>query len=123
MGDQPACADSFRREGVAIRSQGGDKDQEEGRGQGEDTKRDSVVKPPDEKEQAGDGEAEEGLDFADGDRHPVMGLDEHFDYGDKVEEPGHSAEMDAGLFPAKDAIEHGWEDGDGRRRVEDSRNS
>ena len=112
VGDEPADADAFGGEGVAIRAQRGDEDEKERCRQGKDSKGDGVVKPPDEEEQAGDGEAQQRFDFADADGHPAMGLDEHFDHGDEVEEEGHSAEMDAGLAPAEEAIEHGREDGD-----------
>jgi hypothetical protein len=53
----------------------------------------------------------------------MVGLDKHFDYGDEVEKEGHSTQMHTCFPPAEDAIKHGWEDGNTRRRVEDSRNS
>jgi hypothetical protein len=52
-----------------------------------------------------------------------MSLDEHLDYGDKVEEEREAAEMDAVFAPAFHVMEHGWEDCDARRSVQNSRNS
>jgi hypothetical protein len=52
-----------------------------------------------------------------------MSLDKHFNCGDEVKEERHSAQVDAGLAPPDQAIEHGRKDGDTCRRVKDSRNS
>ena len=52
-----------------------------------------------------------------------MGLDQHLDSRDEVEEDGHAGEVDTDFAPAEEAIEDGREDGHRRRRVEDCRNS
>jgi hypothetical protein len=52
-----------------------------------------------------------------------MGLNEHLDARDEVEEEGHAAQVDAGLAPSYDPIEHGREDSHSRRRIKDRRNS
>ena len=62
-------------------------------------------------------------DFADADRHPVMSLNQHLDHRDKMEEEGHSAQVDAGLSPADYSIQHGRKDRYACRRIENSRNS
>jgi hypothetical protein len=40
-----------------------------------------------------------------------------------VEEEGQAGQMDAGLAPALNAMEHGRKNGHSRRRIEDCRNS
>ena len=124
VSNQPACPHAFRGEICSASGpSAGHKDQEERRGQSKDSKGDSVVEPPDQEEQARDRKAQQRLDFAHAYRHPAVGLDQHLHHRDKVEEKGHSAQVDADLPPAIDAIEHGREDGDTRRRVKNSRNS
>ena len=93
VGDQPACSDAFRWEAVALNAERGDEDQEESDGEGKDAEGDGVVKPPGQKEQAGDGKSKQRFGFAGSDGHPAMGLDEHFDDRNEVEEEGHAAQM------------------------------
>jgi len=52
-----------------------------------------------------------------------MGLDEHLDAGDKVEEEGQAGQMDTGLAPADQPVKDGRKNGDRSRRIEDHRNS
>ena len=80
MSHQPASPHPLRGKCVAIRPQRGHKDQKEGDRQGEDTKRDRVVEPPDQEEQSGNREAQQGFDLTHAYRHPVMRLDQHLDH-------------------------------------------
>jgi hypothetical protein len=51
-----------------------------------------------------------------------MGQDQHLDRRNEVEEEPQAGQMNAYLAPAHQAMEHGWEDGDTSRRIENSRN-
>ena len=93
--DQPACPNTLARKGIALDAQRGNKDQKESDGQGEDSERDCVVKPPRQKEQPGNRKPKQRFAFASADRNPAMGLNEHFHNRDEMEEEGHAAEVHA----------------------------
>jgi hypothetical protein len=123
MGHEPAFAHPLRSKIIAIRPQRRYQNQEECRGEGKDAKGDSVIKPPDKKEQPSHRQAEQRLNLAHAYRHPAMGLDKHFNSGDEMEEESHPAQVNAGFAPPQQAIDHGRKDSHTCRRIKDSRNS
>ena len=85
---------------VVCQSQGGDKNEKEGDGQGEDAEGDGVVEPPGQEKQAGDGKSQKRFDFAGAYRDEAVSFGEHFYGRDEVKEEGHAAEMHAPTPPA-----------------------
>ncbi len=95
VGDEPACPDALRWEGVALQAERGNEDQEKCDREGEDAEGDGVVEPPGQEEQAGDGKPKQRFNFAGADGHPAMGLNEHFYDRNEMEEEGHAAQVHA----------------------------
>ena len=85
---------------VAIGPQRGHENHEKRDRQGEETKGDGVVDPPDQKEQRSHRQAQQRLHLAHAHRHPAVGLDEHFDGRNEVEEQGQAAQVNAPLPPS-----------------------
>lgn len=123
MEEYPSAVDEWEGGCFLARVEGGDETEEEADGKDEDTKGDSLVSPVDEKEGAGEEEAEEGLGLVRVDRETVMGGVEHLGERDEVEEDGGDGGGDGDVTPAGAVVEGGGQNGKRGYAVEEDRDS